>query len=297
MRPYNHHFLRWNQFKNWHSFVCSIGVHLIVLSFLPVWLMDLAKTPKRPTLIRLVEVPPREQPRVQPKVEPQMALVKNEIKPPEPKVVQRVVPVPQTASAIFEALTATNIQKPTAPAKAFSVSGNDRSPMVDSSAHLVASFSVSWETAVNQFHPRSQSEFSNNLPAAEMRSRSDIATSRALEPFAAKPLSPVAEVANAEDLKGIEDGFALLIRERIASAKTYPPAARQAGQEGKVLVAFVLGKDGRILDLAVDRSSSHERLDQAAVQAVKNAGPYPPIPEKLGRDSISFKLPISFNLR
>lgn len=294
MRPYNH-FLRLNQFKNWHSFVCSIGVHLIVLSFLPLWLMDLAKTPKMPTLIRLVEVPSREQPRVQPKVEPQVALVKNEIQPPEPKRVQRVVPVPQTASAIFEVVTATNIQKPTAQAKVFSVSGNDRSPMVDSSARLVASFSGKTETSANQFRPRAQSEFSSNLPAAEMRSRSDIATSRALEPFAAKPLLP--EVANAEDLKGIEDGFALLIRERIASAKTYPPAARQAGQEGRVLVAFILGKDGRILDLAVDRSSSHERLDQAAVQAVKNAGPYPPIPEKLGRDSISFKLPISFNLR
>jgi protein TonB len=98
-------------------------------------------------------------------------------------------------------------------------------------------------------------------------------------------------------LQGIENGFAALIREKIASAKTYPASSRQAGHEGKVLVAFVLSKDGHVLDASIQRTSSHEKLDDAALEAVKKASPFPPIPEKLRRESMSFKLPISFNLK
>ena len=160
-----------------------------------------------------------------------------------------------------------------------------------SPVQIAMTANASWKASPNQFQPRSQSKFLGSVSLAGTSPSAVAGITRARESFAAKPLLPD------EDLQGIEEGFASLIRGKIATAKIYPPASRRAGHEGKVLIAFTLSKAGQILELSIDRSSGHESLDQAAMQAIKTASPYPPIPEKLGRESIAFKLPISFNLR
>lgn len=48
----------------------------------------------------------------------------------------------------------------------------------------------------------------------------------------------------------------------------YPLAARRRGEEGTVLLEVDVAADGQVIDLRIERSSSSERLDRAALRAV-----------------------------
>ena len=62
------------------------------------------------------------------------------------------------------------------------------------------------------------------------------------------------------------------------------------------MIEFMLARNGSLLKTTVASSSSYKILDDAALDAIKNAAPYPKIPDLLKVNSIRFKLPISFIL-
>ncbi|MDA0691669.1 MAG: energy transducer TonB [Nitrospinae bacterium] len=97
-------------------------------------------------------------------------------------------------------------------------------------------------------------------------------------------------------LNQIKNGFSAKIRNRIAQVKYYPRIARSRGFEGQPVVAFTLGNGGELLELSIVNPSPFKLLDEAALDAVKSASPYPPIPELLKINSMKFNLPISFML-
>ena len=66
------------------------------------------------------------------------------------------------------------------------------------------------------------------------------------------------------------------IGSQIARVWTYPDAARRDGLEGTVWLRFRIAADGSVESVEVDRSSGHALLDDAAMKAVRRAGPYPP---------------------
>lgn len=94
----------------------------------------------------------------------------------------------------------------------------------------------------------------------------------------------------------LKKGYTRQIRHRIAQKKYYPALARRRGFEGQPVVAFVLNKDGSLGHLALDKTSGHRMLDQAALKAVKKGAPFPEIPEQLNLNFFKFKLPVSFIL-
>ena len=100
-----------------------------------------------------------------------------------------------------------------------------------------------------------------------------------------------------EELQKLWAGYTSAVRKMIAESKVYPPSARDKGQQGKIGLSFKLGKDGELLKLLIENSSGNNILDDAARDAVKNAGPFPPIPEKLNKQYVLLELPISFILR
>jgi TonB family protein len=102
---------------------------------------------------------------------------------------------------------------------------------------------------------------------------------------------------SSEELNEVWNGYTTKVRQMIARAKIYPSRARDKGQQGKIDLSFKLGKNGGVLKLLVEHSSGHAMLDEAARDAVENAGPFPPIPEKLNKQYVLLKLPVSFILR
>ncbi len=70
--------------------------------------------------------------------------------------------------------------------------------------------------------------------------------------------------------------------ERIGNLN-YPDAARRRHLHGDVMLTVVLGKDGHVQDVTVNRSSGYRVLDEAAIRIVHLAAPFPRIPQ--GRDA------------
>jgi protein TonB len=68
------------------------------------------------------------------------------------------------------------------------------------------------------------------------------------------------------------------IRDAIQHAIAYPATARRMGWEGKVVVAFHLLSDGSVRDVRVVQGSGHAALDRGAIEAVRNASPFPRSP-------------------
>src|SRR5512140_817530 len=68
------------------------------------------------------------------------------------------------------------------------------------------------------------------------------------------------------------------IRDAIQHAIAYPASARRMGWEGKVVVAFQILSDGSVRDVRVVQGSGHAALDRGAIDAVRNASPFPRSP-------------------
>ena len=80
------------------------------------------------------------------------------------------------------------------------------------------------------------------------------------------------------------------IRARIERQKRYPAGTRA---QGTVHLVLDVGGDGRLLGVAVTRSSGDARLDAAALAAVRRAR-LPAKPERLPGSRHRFSLPMAF---
>jgi periplasmic protein TonB len=85
------------------------------------------------------------------------------------------------------------------------------------------------------------------------------------------------------------------LQSHLARYRIYPPAAQGAGQQGIVMLHFVVGRDGRVIDIWVEASSGTSLIDNEAVAAVMRAQPLPAFPGGWP-DRLSVSLPVTFRL-
>ncbi|MBF0265838.1 MAG: energy transducer TonB [Gammaproteobacteria bacterium] len=69
--------------------------------------------------------------------------------------------------------------------------------------------------------------------------------------------------------------------------KYYPEKLHRLGISGKLVLAVAIDKNGNVLDISIRQSSKNPLLDQAAIDIVKKAAPFPVIPEKVILDNKS----------
>jgi protein TonB len=80
---------------------------------------------------------------------------------------------------------------------------------------------------------------------------------------------------------------------KLRRALKYPKSA-VSGSGGEAQVAFTVLSDGSATGIRVVSSSGSPVLDQAAVDAVRRAAPFPPIPDEAGRRQWPFAVPVLF---
>jgi protein TonB len=80
--------------------------------------------------------------------------------------------------------------------------------------------------------------------------------------------------------------------------KKYPNLARRRGQQGIVILEFVINAEGKLLSHKIIQASAHTALNTAVVKMIKQASPMPPVPQELHRkrDQFSYTIPIHFTL-
>jgi TonB family protein len=75
--------------------------------------------------------------------------------------------------------------------------------------------------------------------------------------------------------------YFLKVKRAIEEKWSYPTEAARKGQSGQLAIEFVIRKDGHV-SVELARSSGVAVLDSYAINAVRLASPYPPLPVPLG---------------
>ncbi|MFN4156415.1 MAG: TonB family protein [Paracoccaceae bacterium] len=101
-----------------------------------------------------------------------------------------------------------------------------------------------------------------------------------------------AATLSAARVKDLKNTWGASIRSRVERRKRYPAAAR--GASGTVTVRLTVTRAGALTGAAVASSSGSPALDEAALSAVRSAGPFPAAPNGLTEASHSFTLPMKF---
>lgn len=78
-------------------------------------------------------------------------------------------------------------------------------------------------------------------------------------------------------------------------APNYPNMSKRLGEEGRVLLRVLVSKDGKAESVELEKTSGHERLDNAAIDVVKK---WSFIPAKKGKEVLSayVLVPVKFTL-
>jgi len=76
------------------------------------------------------------------------------------------------------------------------------------------------------------------------------------------------------------------LKRKIELVWEYPYLARESGLQGRLLMRFVINRDGSLAEAKVLRSSGFALLDQEALRAVHDAAPFPPLPARMKTDRL-----------
>ena len=107
--------------------------------------------------------------------------------------------------------------------------------------------------------------------------------------------SPVA--LRSEVLLRYRENYRGEILKKISQVKFYPWLARQKGEEGQVTVEFTLRDDGYLRGpVVIKKQCGYDSLNLAALKTIEKANPFPPFPDNLRGECISFNLDINFCL-
>lgn len=121
----------------------------------------------------------------------------------------------------------------------------------------------------------------------------------ALESKPTPELQQTSQAAN-NPLAEQKDRYLSALFQAIAKQQQYPRSAQRRGQEGRVLAGFSVQPDGQFIDVNITESSGYRVLDKAALQAVKRASGFAPLPEALLNAALSqawaIQVPMEFRL-
>jgi protein TonB len=79
--------------------------------------------------------------------------------------------------------------------------------------------------------------------------------------------------------------------------KVYPLLAQRRRLEGKSTVRVRIDRRGRVLARSLEEPTGERILDDAALDMVRRADPFPPIPPGYPDDTFEFLAPIQFRLK
>jgi len=123
---------------------------------------------------------------------------------------------------------------------------------------------------------------------------------------AQKSVSSVAAVTpnNEEDEKPALTAQTLLARQfyvsdllkKIFSSTRYPKKALDKNLEGNVRISVVINRQGNVISTSLLQSSGVDILDEAALEAVNKAAPYPATPDAVSGATFEFTAPLKFIL-
>jgi protein TonB len=113
----------------------------------------------------------------------------------------------------------------------------------------------------------------------------------ACAPWTEPPPVPTPVAAGQKDA---QQEYLWQVMRRLAQFPYMPKATATVRETGTVLLRLTVSRDGRLLDVALERSSGVPSLDAGVMESARRASPYPPLPAEIQGDRHAFLLPVSF---
>jgi periplasmic protein TonB len=95
----------------------------------------------------------------------------------------------------------------------------------------------------------------------------------------------------------IDPSWESLLLKHLQEFKSYPREARRRDEQGVVLLAFSIDRNGHVVSRRIVQSSGHPDLDAEVLSLIERAQPMPAFPPSMTEAQLSLTVPIRFSLR
>jgi periplasmic protein TonB len=95
----------------------------------------------------------------------------------------------------------------------------------------------------------------------------------------------------------IDPSWQSLLLKHLQEFKSYPREARLHNEQGVVLLAFSIDRDGHVTSRHIVRGSGYADLDAEVLALIERAQPMPAFPPSMTEAQLSLTVPIRFSLR
>lgn len=133
----------------------------------------------------------------------------------------------------------------------------------------------------------------------------EAAKAEAAKLAAQKTATPATSAADADDdNKPALTAQTLLARQfyvsdllkKIRTNTKYPKRALDRNQAGSVRISVVVNRAGNVISTSLLEGSQFEQLNDAAMEAITQSAPFPPMPDAVSGNSFEFTVPTTFTL-
>ncbi|MGA8258670.1 MAG: TonB family protein [Arenicellales bacterium] len=140
---------------------------------------------------------------------------------------------------------------------------------------------------------------------------SEVEVAKAQEPVAAarqgtEPALAEAAKPQTVDLENLEEKsggsgvvarYAGVLKGWLQKNMHYPRAARLAGQQGEVVVRFIIDRNGKVQSIKLESRSGFPLLDREAKEMIERGDPFPAMPEEMPGQELEVRVPVSFHVK
>lgn len=106
----------------------------------------------------------------------------------------------------------------------------------------------------------------------------------------------VEKMVSVEELNVIKNKYLNKLRNLIEDKKIYPNSAKRLKQQGRVIVSFLITKEGNFKNISLKDSSKYKKLNRAALELLNNISKFEPIPDELGKNKWVIEIPINYKI-
>ncbi|MEO7994867.1 MAG: TonB family protein [bacterium] len=107
--------------------------------------------------------------------------------------------------------------------------------------------------------------------------------------------TPAESAPPAIDRAALTRDYVALVRAEVGAEKHYPAQAKRLKRTGTATARLTINADGSLASVVLQSSAGTESLDNAALEAIRAAAPFPAIPDGL-HAPLTIELPLQFSL-
>ncbi|MGD9878814.1 MAG: TonB family protein [Reyranella sp.] len=112
---------------------------------------------------------------------------------------------------------------------------------------------------------------------------------------AAKAPSSINQTAMDDRHRRVQQDYLMQVVNKLSRAR-FQDNSREASSQGMLVARLTVARDGRLLDLAITRSSGFPGHDRSIAETIRRTAPFPPLPAEIGVEPYTFTVPIGYAL-